>query len=295
MTSFHSTYILALIAIVLSCSGSEDSDINKEVIRDGMDEGNELIDSTDLRDFEEDANEAFDVIDTLESMSGILETPVKLGGKLLNSSTYHEDELDSSWFDQDWYLLYRDSDKVCYLEKVDILYSRVNDPILDGDEGATGWKIETDFTDPHEEIILMSNVGELEEGEVIEINLMDDVVAPAEQEDIVHMGQEFFLRGYGKSKKVSEEFMILQDYYLIYGAVTSEGKKTRQLITHFEFFDDAMLQILFVGDIDQDGIPDLMIDNRNKYNSFVPTLFLSGSAKSPYLLNQVATVSSVGC
>ena len=60
-------------------------------------------------------------------------------------------------------------------------------------------------------------------------------------------------------------------------------------------FDDALTSLLFVGDIDGDDIPDLIIDTTSDYNAEVPTLYLSRPAKSGDLLKVMGMHGSTGC
>lgn len=59
--------------------------------------------------------------------------------------------------------------------------------------------------------------------------------------------------------------------------------------------DDASPKLLFAGDLDRDGRPDLIFDVTDHYNVSRPTLFLSSRARDGELLHAASTYESVGC
>ena len=75
----------------------------------------------------------------------------------------------------------------------------------------------------------------------------------------------------------------------------SSKRATQVLFQSDEEFDCAIPTLLWVGDLDRDGKPDLLIDLHRHYNVFLPTLFLSSEAGQGGILKQVASIRSVGC
>lgn len=58
----------------------------------------------------------------------------------------------------------------------------------------------------------------------------------------------------------------LSTYRLILKSTDKQGKDLRKtLLSYIPFFDDGAVEILFVGDLDGDSYPDLLIDNAYKY------------------------------
>jgi hypothetical protein len=58
---------------------------------------------------------------------------------------------------------------------------------------------------------------------------------------------------------------------------------------------DAPAEVLFAGDLDRDGRPDLVIDLTDHYNVARPTLLLSSQAAAGQLVGVAAVFESVGC
>jgi len=82
--------------------------------------------------------------------------------------------------------------------------------------------------------------------------------------------------------------------YNLFLEKNTNGVITKQLLLFERYFDDQMIQILFIGDIDGDTIPDVLIDSSNHYNQTTPTLYLSKEAKEKEILKIVSLHNSVG-
>ncbi len=78
-----------------------------------------------------------------------------------------------------------------------------------------------------------------------------------------------------------------------------EGSKTnqtiQQTIADIPFFDDKMVTFYWAGDLDQDGLPDFLIDLSHKYSYSMPSLFISSKAGNGELVKMVAQLSEFGC
>ena len=59
--------------------------------------------------------------------------------------------------------------------------------------------------------------------------------------------------------------------------------------------DDNVPHLIWAGDLNQDGQPDLFIDITNHYNVYHPALFLSKTGKNGTVYRKVAARYSVGC
>ncbi len=68
-----------------------------------------------------------------------------------------------------------------------------------------------------------------------------------------------------------------------------------QTFAEIDYFDDAMVTFIWAGDIDQDGIPDFLVDLSHKYSYSLPTLFLSSNAGFGQLIKDVAEEAVYGC
>jgi hypothetical protein len=86
----------------------------------------------------------------------------------------------------------------------------------------------------------------------------------------------------------------IENYKLVVeGAKNNQSIK--QTIADIPFFDDKMVTFYWAGDIDQDGLPDFLIDLSHKYSYSMPSLFLSSKAGNGELVKMVAQLSEFGC
>lgn len=91
--------------------------------------------------------------------------------------------------------------------------------------------------------------------------------------------------------EVTQENQLPLTYRLTIMGSKNE-KKIEQVIVDHEFLDDAMTAILWVGDLDADGIPDMIIDMSPKYSYSTPALFLSSQADDGDILKLVGECGS---
>jgi hypothetical protein len=81
--------------------------------------------------------------------------------------------------------------------------------------------------------------------------------------------------------------------YKIY--IEDKSRKIIQLLAATPNFDDMMFAVLFVGDLDDDGIPDLIMDTSRKYSYSQLTLYLSSRSKWNEIYQVSAMNSISGC
>jgi hypothetical protein len=90
------------------------------------------------------------------------------------------------------------------------------------------------------------------------------------------------------------DFNSIRDYQLIL-STEMNGREEFQVLASTYQFDDAQMSVLFIGDLDRDGWPDLIINTSDKYSYSEISLFLSGPADSKDLVRHVATFRATGC
>lgn len=211
--------------------------------------------------------------------------------KILQVSEYHADEIMDNIRDLSWLAILRDEKGNCSLDKVDVITRRVEDPILDNEGEMTGWSIKANVDD--EVVLLISGIDFLLPGKISEIKLDEVLIYPGDVKSYSFEGAEYIFTA--KGKKTGDQYYTAVENYELYLTYKKDGVEKKQLITKVDYFDDALTQLLFFGDIDGDDIPDLIIDNSWHYNVSLPTLFLSRPATGDHFLKKVAEHESVGC
>lgn len=77
--------------------------------------------------------------------------------------------------------------------------------------------------------------------------------------------------------------------------VLSEGSLTQVLFSLPEGGDDPYITVLWIGDLDGDGKPDLYLDTTWHYNLSHKVLWLSSLAKRGEIVGQAAVFATTGC
>jgi hypothetical protein len=212
-------------------------------------------------------------------------------GNLLQKQTYHEDEVAEHWISEKWFGLFYRTGKY-YVQKTEVNFARINDPILDDDSTQTsGWDIQPKNNDSC--IFLMNKIPEIIANSVSVFKLKQTEIYPGKSYTFDFLENEYTFAATGKTTYNRNE-RVLSNYKL-YLTTTTKGKTITVLINQTENFDDAMIEILFAGDIDNDGFLDLLIDESNHYNACLPTLYLSKPAGVDQILKRMTSQKSVGC
>tara|TARA_B110001450_G_scaffold205578_1_gene195529 strand:- start:136 stop:609 length:474 start_codon:yes stop_codon:yes gene_type:complete len=97
-----------------------------------------------------------------------------------------------------------------------------------------------------------------------------------------------------KASGTVDECGRVRNYKLLITGIKN-GTSIEQIFLEQDHFDDAMIQIIWTGDIDKDGFPDLYLDISYKYSFSNPALFLSSKAGDNELLKLVADIKLFGC
>lgn len=83
--------------------------------------------------------------------------------------------------------------------------------------------------------------------------------------------------------------------YKLYLTADIKGQKQTSLLVAQPDFDDEMVNLIFAGDIDGDGILDLILDTSRHYNVTSPTIYLSRPASTNEVVKPVGSHTRVGC
>ncbi len=272
--------LLISMLLSLACQRSEE---NAEV------GGNSKVPTDTL------AQPAKDSVDSPESL------PEPAKEVLVNKSSFgllpvgemHENEFPSDFDSMEWVGLYHSENRyVLRIVYPDV--SRVFDAVLDSDNEKTGWGIKVRNQD--ECLILIRGLLLRERflEPVWEKNF--DYLIPGDTLHAEYQGLTYrlFATGNHRPDEIEPEWYRWTDYKLFMERKSASGWD-RDTIVQIPRFDEAMVRLLFAGDIDGDGGLDLLLDKTYHYNLFNPALYLSGKRESGKLLKLVAEHRSLGC
>lgn len=219
----------------------------------------------------------------------------KLSAKIIREGFYHGDEVWDDITKDTWFGIFTNGHDF-YLKKCTLKTTRCIDDAMEEDSTTekTGWNIKT--TEKDSSILLISGLSYLHAGNIKLLNLSQKQLLPNESISIQFLGKTYRLYATGikqQDKNNPTEYQISN--YKLYISTIKKGQQITTLLVKEDSFDDAMITILFGGDIDKDGFLDLLIDTSNHYNAESPTLFLSSPSDDKTILKAVANHVRVGC
>lgn len=206
----------------------------------------------------------------------------KFDAEILTPGTLHGEEVSANAADKKWFGFFQSSKGTYKIQETKLSFTTVVDPILgESEEDASAVKIQ------------------------VEDENRDAVIALIEGMDCLKNSVAEKLDGYPKKLDSGESYAFTfhnQNYklsavgmYELFLESNNNGKIIKTLVSSTPFFDEGNIDIMFVGDIDQDGKIDLVLNNSPKYNAFTPTIYLSSVAGENELVKIIGMGRFLGC
>jgi len=205
---------------------------------------------------------------------------------------YRKEEIPDGMVTENWTGIFKQNQNYT-VEKTAVNISKAHDTIVDCTGKNTGKKISA--ANPKDCFLLMNNIAVTERNiDVITTNTI--VIHPEKPYEFQFNNIDYILSAVSKSYDAlnQDETHFNTKGYELYLEKKENGVTKKQLLLFEKNFDDQMTKILFIGDIDGDTIPDLLINTSNHYNSSVPTIYLSKDADTGKILKIVSLHQSVG-
>jgi len=211
---------------------------------------------------------------------------------ILTAGVSHYDEVDRKYARHKWVGLFKANGHY-YVAATNVAITTAHDVILDEEtQENTGWEVSPSVKDST--ILLISGLDYIKSGPVIPFKLKSQILMPGNAEHFSYQNIDYTLYATGKNMATNGDLYNVANYKL-YLKATINGVAYNQQLVYISGFDDAMVTVLFVGDIDGDGRPDLILDTSAHYNMERPTLYLSKPATGKNLLKVVGLHQYVGC
>jgi len=213
---------------------------------------------------------------------------------VLTVGTFHGDEVMDNASQLKWIGLFKGNTGY-YLKQTAIKTKHVYDPVLDENEDEkTGWEVQTLIKDSC--LLLIEPEPFLADRTIISFKLKTNEIYPGDTLSFTYLGVDYTLFATGDKKKnqFNTDYLEVSNYKLFL-TIKSKGEIRKSLLVAQSRFDEAMIDILFVGDIDGDQLLDFIIDTSSHYNAMSPTLYLSKPAKKGEALIPIGNHTKVGC
>lgn len=206
--------------------------------------------------------------------------------KILIEGRFHKHEVWQGVENKQWMALVME-DSVFRLRPTTIQVQPFFDPVNDkGRQVMSGREVRGTIPNT---LLFITGMDRLKEGVVDTVSYPGQVIMPNTAIDLKFKGRTYTLAASGDSiQDESSESYALKNYsWKISG--TKGGKKISQELASNENFESAIYVLLWAGDLDRDGIPDLLVDLSNHYNASEVTLFMSSLADKGKLYKKIAT------
>jgi hypothetical protein len=244
----------------------------------------------DQQDLVEDSDNLIYEVDTT-NLTPEPNTPVKL----LMEGAFHKNEVWKGAENKNWFGLHYQDCKY-YLKKTSLQIVPTFDPVLDAKHSKTGKKIISGrevIGDTPNTLFFITGLERLQEGPVDSVSFSKNIIPINKSVSYSFNNRDYKITAYGDSTKLPSNEYVYQNYgWKVKGI--KKGKVIEQILAEDTFFEDSIYMLLWAGDLDKDGIPDLLIDISNHYNTSKIALYLSSTAKKGKLYQKVAVFETVG-
>lgn len=209
---------------------------------------------------------------------------------ILLTGEFHAEEVDSADALRNWYGIFR-SKEGYYLDSARISTTRVEDMFGEEEGQKTAWSVKTNNSDSC--ILLMAGVEGLAKRKITPAAIARPQMLPGKSTTFKYNGTTYTLSATANTGPNEDDYAATSYRLVIKAAIN--GVEEEQLLVAHPALGNAMIIVLFAGDIDGDGIPDLIIDTISHYNGSRPTLYLSKPAGGKQLLKVMGWRLSLGC
>jgi hypothetical protein len=257
---------IVLVTVLFSCNGSKEKKVERKTVI-----ANKAIVKDTLRENEITSDEEF------KSDFEIL---------LPRSYRTYEKINPASSLTKNWIELYEDNGEY-FLGKADFKIEK-------GFDECSGDSLQSIIS--KKKTVVFINYPELKVGKIKSLKIEEGKIWPKEKLSFTFSNDVYTLRAEGKV--ISEEKRSTDDdkeevfkevaHYKLYLSTANNAEK---LLLSEESFDDTFVELLFAGDIDQDGKLDFVFGANRNYEEDRVILFLSSKAKNDEVVKKVSEIA----
>ncbi|EJF11546.1 MULTISPECIES: hypothetical protein [Pontibacter] len=273
--------ILFLVLSMVACNNSPDqSQANRTDHTHLLETDTSLVQAPDSAKLPADDELQHYTPDTTD-----LSPEPKSAAKIMIEGRFHKHEVWQGAEQKPWMALVQD-DSVFRLQPSGMQVTTFFDPVYDkGRQVRSGREVRGEHPNT---LLFVTGIAKLQASEVDTVGYPDQVILPNTAIDLRYKGKTYTLAASGDSiqQEGSESYSVRNYRWTVTG--TKNGRRITQELASDENFESAIYVLLWVGDLDRDGIPDLLADLSNHFNTSKVTLFLSSLAEKGKLYKKVA-------
>ncbi|GAB3196403.1 hypothetical protein ABID22_002929 [Pontibacter aydingkolensis] len=216
--------------------------------------------------------------------------------KLLLEGSFHKQEVWQGAEKRSWLAVFYEDGRY-YLRPASLQVKPTYDPVADSDQEINGKRIISGrevISQDSNTVFFLTGLEKYKEGELDTVAFTSNIIPANKTLTYTFKGRPYSIKAYGDSTQLSEGKYSYKDYrWKVSGS--KKGKRIEQTLAEDEQFEKSIYMLLWAGDLDRDGVPDLLIDISNHYNISTIALFLSSKAEKGKLYKKVAVFQTIGC
>lgn len=300
MTKYLLLYFMTLLT--LSCQNGRESKefAEKDQIIENLKQRNEMLKKGLER--QEKLNRVLEgKIKNIRSHIAFRETIEKKGFfnkelsndvQILPPGIYSSSEIKKNIENMEWYGLFQQGTGFI-LKKTKMSIVRVRDVMRDEGDEKTGKKVTT--ADVQEPILFITGLKNASEGKLHTAILKKKFLYPGEHISFKLNEHWTSITAFGTVKPTLYEGPSITSYLLEISS-SMDGYRTKQIFAGVRQISGSGYRFIWAGDLDRDGLLDLIMDmSNNEKGSSNTALFLSSQAEEGQLIKKVAEFKTVGC
>jgi len=184
---------------------------------------------------------------------------------LLRIGELHEEDIPKHFDTSNFKALFKSQNDSFYVSDAQLKIERIFDPVIDQPTETTGYRIQSRNAD--EVILLFSKSTSIEDGEKQGIDGLYPLILENDTLEFSFGKYEYTIASRVNSSPPYN--------YHLSARINPPSVHASSILSMAPFLDDSKIEILWIGDLDNDQVLDFVVDNSYKYNSFTPTLYLS--------------------
>lgn len=210
---------------------------------------------------------------------------------VLEAGVFHDEEVPADAEKRSWLGLFRGTQGY-YVAPARLRVKRTYDAVVDEEGEQTGWEVAVPGN-ADRCVLLLAASGALSSGRADTAAVKAQALLPGKPLRFGFGGGQYTLAATGAWAAGDTSAYAVRNYKLYLTADAAPGK--RQLLAAAPQFEETMMQVLWIGDLDHDQRPDFILDTASEYNTSQLSVYLSSRAEGQELVRFVGQHVITGC